>query len=143
MTDRTFAVFLGEQLYVVDDYPGAQQCTARTVRRKRCKNYVQSDQITGWVPVLVPGWGELSAYDLGGRFGDAGRWLAQRCEVHWPAEPGDDFAAPEWVLFDPDVHTALKGRGRAVRWLVWRGREGVRLEEHPDRLAPSVAVESP
>jgi hypothetical protein len=111
-------IWLGNRLIVVTGNPGWQQCTAKTTRGKRCKLDIQGDQIAGWREILVPDWGELSAYDLGREFEDEDRWLAQRCERHWP--DGEAFCDPEWEPFDRIRHVDQKLRpeppGRGAEW---------------------------
>lgn len=104
--DRPYVIYIDDRLIACDDRPGAQQCTAKTARGPRCKMVVQGDQITGWREVTVPGWGMLTAYDLGGDFCDKDRWLAQRCERHWPEAPA--AADPEWAPFDPAQHEPVR-----------------------------------
>lgn len=122
--ERATVVAIGDELLVCDDISADLQCTARTRKGLRCKNPIDYGQIAGWVEVMIPGVGEVAAYDLRRRGDLTARWRAQRCETHWPG--GESAVEPEWRRFDPvvDVRPVRVLPVRRLAWVdgrvVWR-----------------------
>lgn len=121
-------IYIDGRLLVCTGFPGDQQCSAKTAKGKRCKNPIEYGQVAGWLPVSIDNIGQVEAYDLRtGRLGavtadGAERWLAQRCEGHWPDAVG--ATEPEWEPFDSATHERLVTR-TGTRGLVWSPEHGV------------------
>jgi hypothetical protein len=111
----------------------AMDCVARTVKGNRCKRPLEYGQISNWTTMRSTR-GLIQVYYLIGHPELAGRWLAQRCELHDGPETVD-FQAPAWERFDPAEHAAMVTglddwleRQRALlmdgitdRWQHWHG----------------------